>query len=43
MHDLIKKGKIKVRETFYDGFENMAAGFIGMLKGENFGKAIIRV
>jgi NADPH-dependent curcumin reductase CurA len=31
------------RETVTEGFENMAKAFIGMLQGENVGKAIVKV
>lgn len=36
------QGKIKVRETYTDGFENMPQAFIDMLNGVNTGKAIIK-
>uniref|UniRef100_A0A6I8SCD6 Prostaglandin reductase 1 n=1 Tax=Xenopus tropicalis TaxID=8364 RepID=A0A6I8SCD6_XENTR len=39
----IAEGKLKYHEHITNGFENMPAGFIGMLKGENVGKAIIIV
>ncbi|XP_049949184.1 prostaglandin reductase 1-like [Schistocerca serialis cubense] len=39
----IKQGKLKYRETVTEGFENMPKAFIGMLKGENVGKAVIKV
>ncbi|XP_048359164.1 prostaglandin reductase 1-like [Sphaerodactylus townsendi] len=35
--------KIKWREHITEGFENMPAAFLGMLRGDNFGKAIIKV
>lgn len=31
------------RETVTEGLENALAGFVGMLKGENFGKASLKV
>nr|CAD7424294.1 unnamed protein product [Timema monikensis] len=34
------KGKLKYRETVTEGFENMPKAFIGMLRGENTGKAV---
>lgn len=37
------EGKLKYHEHITNGFENMPAGFMGMLKGENIGKAIIKV
>ncbi|KAM8962168.1 prostaglandin reductase 1-like [Pelodytes ibericus] len=39
----ITEGKIKYHEHITNGFDNMPAGFIGMLRGENIGKAIIKV
>lgn len=38
----IKCGKLKYRHTITTGFENMPAAFIGMLRGENIGKALVR-
>ncbi|KAG5684868.1 hypothetical protein PVAND_014078 [Polypedilum vanderplanki] len=39
----IEEGKIKYKETITEGFENMPAAFIDMLRGENTGKAIVKV
>ncbi|XP_055526140.1 prostaglandin reductase 1-like [Wyeomyia smithii] len=39
----IQEGKLKYRETVTEGFENMPKAFVGMLKGENFGKAVVKV
>ncbi|KAM3938384.1 prostaglandin reductase 1-like [Leptodactylus fuscus] len=39
----VLEGKVKYHEHITKGFENMPAGFIGMLNGENTGKAIIQV
>ncbi|KAM7377205.1 hypothetical protein PAMA_013809 [Pampus argenteus] len=39
----LKEGKLQCREHITKGFENMPAGFMGLLKGENIGKAIIAV
>ncbi|XP_044730448.1 prostaglandin reductase 1-like [Chrysoperla carnea] len=38
----ISEGKIKYRETVTNGFENMFEAFVGMLKGKNIGKAVVR-
>ncbi|XP_015607853.1 prostaglandin reductase 1-like isoform X1 [Cephus cinctus] len=38
----IRQGKVKYRETITHGFENMFDVFIGMLRGENIGKAIVK-
>ncbi|XP_045032342.1 prostaglandin reductase 1 [Daphnia magna] len=42
MSTWIQEGKIKIKETHTNGFENMPAAFIDMLKGGNFGKAIVK-
>jgi len=39
----VEGGKIKYREEIIDGLENAPDAFIGLLKGENFGKRVIRV
>ena len=39
----MQEGKIKYREEILDGLEQAPAGFMGMLRGENFGKLIVRV
>jgi NADPH-dependent curcumin reductase CurA len=39
----IKDGRIKYREDIADGLENAPATFIGLLKGKNFGKQLVRV
>jgi NADPH-dependent curcumin reductase CurA len=38
----VESGQIKYREEMIDGFENAPAAFIGLLRGENFGKRVIR-
>lgn len=39
----IQEGKIKYHETVTYGFENTPKAFIGMLKGYNTGKAVVKV
>jgi NADPH-dependent curcumin reductase CurA len=39
----IKEGKIRWKETIAEGLENAPKAFIGLFKGENFGKMIIKV
>ena len=39
----LEEGRIKYREDFVDGLENAPEAFFGLLKGENFGKLLIRV
>ncbi|XP_049764669.1 prostaglandin reductase 1-like [Schistocerca cancellata] len=43
MAQWIKEGKLKYRETVTEGFENTPEAFIGMLRGENLGKAVVKV
>ena len=43
MQAWIGDGRIKYREDIVDGLENAPAALIGLLKGENFGKRIIRI
>ncbi|KYN03267.1 PREDICTED: prostaglandin reductase 1-like [Cyphomyrmex costatus] len=38
----IREGKLRYRETVTKGFENMFDAFIGMLHGDNTGKAIVQ-
>ncbi|XP_068584321.1 prostaglandin reductase 1-like [Cebidichthys violaceus] len=39
----LKEGKLQCREHITTGFENMPAAFMGLLQGENIGKAIVAV
>lgn len=39
----IKSGGLKYRETHRDGIDNAVAAFLGMLRGENTGKMIVRL
>ncbi len=39
----IAEGQIKWKETIIDGIENAPRAFIGLFKGENFGKMIVKV
>jgi NADPH-dependent curcumin reductase CurA len=39
----LREGRIKYREDITDGLEKAPRELIGLLKGENFGKKIIRV
>jgi hypothetical protein len=43
MSTWLKEGKVKYREDVTDGLENAPRELIGLLRGENFGKKIIRV
>jgi NADPH-dependent curcumin reductase CurA len=39
----IAEGNIKWKETIVDGIENAPKAFIGLFKGENFGKMIVKI
>jgi NADPH-dependent curcumin reductase CurA len=40
---LVAQGKIKYHETVAEGLENAPKAFIGMLKGANLGKQLVKV
>jgi len=40
---LLAQGKIKFQESVYEGIDKAPEAFIGLFKGENFGKAVVRV
>lgn len=42
MAEWIKDGKLKYHENIIEGFENMPRAFIGMLRGENTGKQLVK-
>ena len=43
MGDWVKQGKIKYREEVIEGLENAPAAFVGLLKGEAFGKRVVKL
>jgi NADPH-dependent curcumin reductase CurA len=43
MAEWLKEGKLKYRETIVEGIENAPRAFIGMLKGANLGKQLVKV
>jgi NADPH-dependent curcumin reductase CurA len=43
MNKWIKEGKMKWRETILDGIERAPEAFIGLFKGDNFGKMLVRL
>jgi len=41
--DLVVAGKLKYRESVLEGIESAPRGLIGLLKGQNFGKQLIKL
>ena len=39
----IREGKVKWKETIFEGIENTPNAFIGLFKGDNLGKMLVRV
>lgn len=39
----VREGRLKYREDVVDGLENAPRAFMGLMRGENFGKQLIRV
>lgn len=39
----VRQGKVRYREQIVGGLENAPQAFIGLLRGENFGKLVVRV
>ena len=39
----IHDGTFKAQQSITEGIDNAIFGFIGMLKGENFGKAVLKI
>jgi NADPH-dependent curcumin reductase CurA len=43
MSQWVKEGKVKYKEFVTEGLDNAPAAFMGLLKGANFGKQLVRV
>ena len=41
--ELVAAGKLKTRESVLEGIEKAPQGLIGLLKGENFGKQLVKL
>jgi hypothetical protein len=43
MAQWLQEGKLKYRESIIEGIENAPRAFLGMLRGENIGKQLVKV
>jgi hypothetical protein len=43
LRELLMAGKLRYQESIADGLANAPAAFVGMLRGENFGKQLVRI
>lgn len=43
MSEWVAQDKVRIREDVVDGLENAPQAFMGLLKGENFGKLVVRI
>lgn len=43
LHDLVASGKLKFRESVAQGLASAPDAFVGMLKGKNFGKQLVKL
>jgi len=39
----VREGKVKYKECVTEGLDSAPAAFMGLLKGANFGKQLVRV
>jgi NADPH-dependent curcumin reductase CurA len=39
----VKSGRLKYREDIVEGIDQAPRAFIGLLRGENFGKLLVRL
>ena len=39
----VRDGRLRYRETVVDGIENAPRAFLGLLRGENIGKMLVKV
>ena len=43
MSKWISEGRIKLKETIYEGIENAPKAFVDLFKGENLGRTIVKI
>jgi len=39
----VDEGKLKCKETVYEGLENVPKAFLGLFQGDNIGKAVVKI
>lgn len=39
----VREGKLKYKEHIYEGFESADEAFIGLFRGDNIGKSLVKV
>lgn len=37
------QGKLKYRETVFEGFDSMCDAFVSLFKGDNIGKVVVKI
>lgn len=43
MQQWLAEGSIKAKLHYTDGIDKAGEGFVGMLRGDNFGKAVLKI
>jgi len=43
MFEWVDQNRLTCKETTYEGLDNVATAFLGLFKGDNIGKAIVRI
>jgi len=43
MFQWVEEHKLTCNETTYEGLDNVSTAFLGLFKGDNIGKAVVRI